>query len=208
MKIIKKSYNQSYFNTGIDKLPFKKKFNKIKVDLIRSIKPSGKLLEVGCGRGELLDSLKRYYSVFGIDISSSAIIEASKALVRNNLEIADIEKEDIHGKYDIILAFDVLEHLRNPSKTILKIKKALNRNGIFIFSVPNNYGMFGKFATSFFNYTDKTHVSAYKRSQWIDILKNAGFGIDIRNQHFFGISKSGISKHFSFNLLIIAKLKK
>lgn len=117
----------------------------------------------------------------------------------------DIEKGSINGKYDIILAFDVLEHLQNPNKAIFKIKKSLKKNGIFIFSVPNNYGLFGKLITSFFNYIDKTHISTYKRGRWIRIMENAGFNIEIYNEHLFGISKYDVTKYFSFNLVVIAK---
>lgn len=205
MKFIKRNYDDVYFNTLIDKLPFEKIFNKHKVNLIRSIKPSGKLLEIGCGRGRLLSELKKYYSVSGVDISPSAIAETSKLINKKHLKVLNIEKEPINGKYDIILAFDVLEHLKNPKKVIYKIRKALNLKGIFIFSVPNNYGIFGKFATSFFNYTDKTHISTYKRSKWIEIVKKAGFHIKILNQHRFGISKLDIAKHFSFNLVGVAR---
>ena len=108
------------------------------------------------------------------------------------------------GKYDIILAFDVLEHLKDPEKEILKVKKSLKKNGVFIFSVPNNYGLYGKIMTSFFNYMDRTHISTYKRKKWIAILKDAGFKVEVYNQHQFGISKRDFTKHLAFNLVIVA----
>ncbi|MEK6885359.1 MAG: class I SAM-dependent methyltransferase [Nanoarchaeota archaeon] len=206
MKFVKKDYDSSYFNTWVEKLPLEKMFNKDKVKLIHSIKPSGKLLEIGCGRGKLLNELKKDYSVFGTDISKAAIIESSKLIDKKNLRVSNIEKEPIKEKYDIILAFDVLEHLKNPDKTIKNIKKSLKKDGVFIFSVPNNYGLFGKMMTAFFNYTDKTHVSTFKRKKWIEIMKNAGFKSDIRNQHSFGISKWNIAKFYSFNLIMLNKI--
>jgi len=205
MKLIKKDYDEAYFNTWLEKLLLERKFNEYKINLIRSTKPSGKLFEIGCGRGKLLNELKRYYAISGIDISSSAVLEASKLIGKNHLKVLDIEKESINGKYDIILAFDVLEHLKNPSKALFKIKKSLKKNGVFIFSVPNNYGLFGKLMTSFFNYIDKTHVSTYERDKWIRIMENAGFNIEIYNEHLFGISKYDMTKYFSFNLVIVAK---
>ena len=62
-------------------------------------------------------------------------------------------------------------------KEIQKIKKALNKKGVFIFSVPNNYSIFGKLMTCYFNYADKTHISTYPREQWIDLLKKEGCAV-------------------------------
>jgi len=205
MKLIKKGYNSAYFKTATD-IPFLEKlFNSYKIKLIHSLSPSGNLLEIGCGRGILLNQLKKFYSVKGCDISPIAIAHASKLIGKKNLRVLDIEKQNISGKYEIILAFDVLEHLKNPEKALNKIKKSLKKEGIFIFSVPNNYGLFGSFMTKFFNFVDRTHISTYKRKKWIFLFKQAGFNLEIRNQHLFGISKSEFTKHFSFNLIGIAR---
>lgn len=204
MTLIKKKYDNTYFNTWIDKLPLEKKFNEHKFKLIHQIKPSGNLLEIGCGRGKLLAKLDKYYFITGVDISPSAIKEASKLIDKKHLSIFNIEKKPITNKYDIILAFDVLEHLTDPETEILKIKNALKKNGVFIFSVPNNYGIFGKIMTLFFNYMDKTHISTYERNKWIEIIKHRGFKIEVYNQHSFGISKKEFIKHFAFNLIIVA----
>jgi len=205
MRFFKRFYDISYFNTWVEKLPLDKVYIRQKVDLIRSLKSSGRLLEIGCGNGELLKSLKKFYSVSGVDISHSAITETSKHINKKHLKVMDIEKKNISGKYDIILAFDLLEHLRNPRKAIKKIKRTLNKDGIFIFSVPNKYGLYGRLATGFFNFVDKTHISTYERSRWIGLMEKEGFKLDVRNQSMFGIIKSGIGKFISFNLFVIAK---
>lgn len=203
MKIFKKKYDENYFDTLTEKFSFEKIFNKNRAILIRSQKPSGNLLEIGCGRGALLNEFKDNYSIKGIDISPSAIKEASKLIKKPFLEVKNIEKKKIKGKYDVIIAFDVLEHLKNPKKAIDRIRKALKKNGVFIFSVPNNYGLFGKIATLLFNYIDRTHISTYKRKKWISIMKKSKFKINIYNEHHFGISSHDFMKHFSFNLIIV-----
>lgn len=207
MKFIKRVYDKSYFNTWLERTKIEEKFNRHKIKLIRSVKPSGKLLEIGCGRGKLLNNLKEDYSVLGTDISSAAIDEASKLMDKRLLEVSNIEKDSIKGKYDLILAFDVLEHLKNPKKAIVKIKKALRKGGIFIFSVPNNYGLFGKFATAFFNYSDRTHISTYKRARWIKLIKDSGFHAEVYNQHQLGISRLNFTKYFAFNLVMVCTKK-
>jgi 2-polyprenyl-3-methyl-5-hydroxy-6-metoxy-1,4-benzoquinol methylase len=208
MGLFKEGYNSKYFTTWIDRLQLEKLFDAHKIKLIKYIKPSGKLFEIGCGTGKLLNKLKSDYEVSGMDISPSAILFAKKSTGLKNLKVFNIEKENFLGKYDIIIAFDVLEHLKNPSLVLEKIKKALKQNGVLIFSVPNNYGLFGSLMTKFFNFIDKTHISTYPRDKWIRIMKEKGFKIEEQNQHTLGISKAKIAKHYSFNLVIIAKINK
>lgn len=207
MRFFKRDYNSVYFNTMTDLIPIIEIFDKWKLKLIYSLKPSGRLLEIGCGDGRFLKKLQDNYSVAGFDISPSAINHASGLIKNKYLKVLDIEKESIIGKYDIILAFDLLEHLKDPKKAILKIRKALNKDGIFILSVPNNYGFYGRLSTKLFNFIDKTHVSAYERKSWIKMLEDSGFSLDIQDQTLIGILKSSIAKHFSFNLFIIARIK-
>lgn len=205
MKIFKTDYNESYFDTTIDHNPFIEKEIKEKIKLIESYKKKGKLLEIGCGVGDLLNKLQTIYNVKGIDISKHAIDKASKKIDKKKLMVLDIEKENIKDNFDIVIAFDVMEHLKRPKEVLKKIKNILNKNGILIFSVPNNYGFFGKIMTRVFNFIDKTHISTYRREKWIKIIKKLDFDIDIINHGIFGFRKDEKTKHFSYNVVFIAK---
>ena len=206
MKLFKTTYDESYFNTVLDSNPLLKKDIEQKVHLIKSYKKRGRLLEIGCGSGVLLNKLKDDFDVFGIDISEYAIKKACEKIDKEELKVLNIEKEDINGNFDVIIAFDVMEHLKNPDKVIKKIKKLLIKDGIFIFSVPNNYGIFGRFMTNIFNFIDKTHVSTFRREKWINLLKQNNFNIEILNHGLFGYEKKDFAKHFSFNLVVISNL--
>ena len=101
-----------------------------------------KILDVGCGGGIICEPLARLGSkVTGIDFSPNNIKVAKLHSKRNKLKInyiyKDIEKSKINEKFDIILMFEVLEHLDNWKKTIKNIKKNLNKNGIVIISTIN-----------------------------------------------------------------------
>lgn len=210
MKLFRVTYDESYYSHIIYDFLFNLIHinvigTKQRVKLIRSFKSYGSLLEIGCGEGRLLNELKKYYEISGIDISKFAISKASRLIDKNKLKVMDIENGNLKDTYHIIIAFDVLEHLKNPRKTIMKIKKALKKDGIFIFSVPNNFGIFGKIATAILNYFDKTHVSTFKREHWIKLMKDANFKIKIFDQNLFGFFKSKLSRHLSFNLVIVAQ---
>lgn len=203
MKIFKKEYNDSYFDTLSERITFLRGI-KMKANLIRAHKKQGKLLEIGCGDGLLLNELKNEFDIFGTDISQFALKKAQRLVDERKLKILDVEKEDLPDQYDVIIAFDVLEHLRDPKKAMIRVGKALNKDGVFIFSVPNNYGFFGKLSTKILNYFDKTHISTYERKKWVDMIKEMNFKkMEIINKTWFGFQKADFSKHFASSFVVV-----
>ncbi len=101
-----------------------------------------KILDVGCGGGIICEPLARLgANVTGIDFSPNNIQAAKLHSKKNKLKInyiyKDIEKSKFNEKFDIIIMFEVLEHLDNWKKTIKSIKKNLNKDGIIIISTIN-----------------------------------------------------------------------
>ena len=101
-----------------------------------------KILDVGCGGGIICEPLARLGAkVTGIDFAPNNIKAAKIHSKKNKLKInyiyKDIEKSKLDAKFDIILMFEVLEHLDNWKKTIQNIKKNLNKDGIVIISTIN-----------------------------------------------------------------------
>ncbi len=101
-----------------------------------------KILDVGCGGGIICEPLARLGArVTGIDFAPNNIKAAKIHSKKNKLKInyiyKDIEKSKFNEKFDVILMFEVLEHLDNWKKTIKNIKKNLNKNGLIIISTIN-----------------------------------------------------------------------
>jgi len=101
-----------------------------------------KILDVGCGGGIICEPLARLGAkVTGIDFAPNNIKAAKIHSKKNKLKInyinKDIEKSKLDEKFDVIIMFEVLEHLNNWKQTIKKIKKNLNQNGIIIISTIN-----------------------------------------------------------------------
>ena len=92
--------------------------------------PSGaKILEIGCGNGNLIGSLKPTYGV-GIDISSEMIIEAKAKYKDLNFIVADIESSDslnsLDEFFDFIILSDTIGYLSDIESTLEKLHKICN----------------------------------------------------------------------------------
>lgn len=99
------------------------------------------VLEIGCAEGEFLtmvhDALPQA-SLFGLDINQSAIEIAKSRNIQTHLGyIEDFALQNI-GKFDVILMFQVLEHIPNIDSFLRSATQALNKGGILIIAVPNS----------------------------------------------------------------------
>ena len=117
----------------------KKKLNKIKI------------LDLGCGGGLISEGLSRLgANVTGMDFVEDNINAAKIHAKKNNLKInyktLNFENEKINSKFDVIVVFEVLEHLSNWKSFIEKIQSNLNPNGVLIMSTINR-NLLSKFLT-------------------------------------------------------------
>jgi len=110
-----------------------------------NISKNVKILDVGCNYGSLVYNLYKlgYKNVFGVDINKSSIIEGKKKYkeISNNLFIQEDNKLIFNNNsFDIVLMFDVIEHLKEVSYFLEnEVYRILKKDGFFIFQTPNKY---------------------------------------------------------------------
>ncbi len=138
----------------------------------------GNLLEIGCGLGGLLSGLENDFNTYGIEVSEYAFNIAKKLCRRTNLLLFDVQEglrdrfQDI--SFDVILARHVLEHLKNPEKTIAECASYLTKGGIFMFSTPNTLSLFKNLkGENWIGFRDKSHISIREPREWIQYTKEA-----------------------------------
>ena len=83
-------------------------------------------------------ALESGFDAYGIEFSEPAIKAASaevqKRIYRNDINDFDNLKL---GTFDIITAFDILEHTQDPVACLRKWAESLNRGGILVLSTPD-----------------------------------------------------------------------
>jgi SAM-dependent methyltransferase len=102
------------------------------VEFIRKFRSSGRLLEVGCAYGFLLEEAKRTFDVTGIELAE----EAADHCRRSGLHVltGPVDERRIRdlGVFDIIVMLDVIEHLPSPRDTLSLLAGHLNPGGIIV----------------------------------------------------------------------------
>ena len=113
------------------------------LDLIAAHVPSGRLLDVGCGHGLLLDEArKRGYETLGLELSRDGARYARETL---KLEVRELPLEsfgegrngDAPGEFDAIVLADVLEHLDDPVAAIDSCARLLRPSGVVCIVTPD-----------------------------------------------------------------------
>jgi len=144
-KHFNKLANEWWSESGKYKILHKIKPIRIKyiLDHIGSKKTKNlKILDLGCGGGLICESLAKLgCSVTGVDFVKDNIKAAKLHASQNNLNInyytQDIDDLSLKDRYDLIILFEVLEHIENWDKTLFKIKKFLKKDGLIFLSTIN-----------------------------------------------------------------------
>lgn len=108
---------------------------------INLLKTGDKFLEIGCGTGSVVFELSRQgYDVIGTDISREAIAYGLKKYNDINLQVQPAEKlEFANETFDIVLSFDLFEHIAEVDKHVNEVYRVLRPNGLYLFQTPNKY---------------------------------------------------------------------
>lgn len=100
-----------------------------------------RVLDAGCGAGYGTDELAGVAGqVIGADIAGEAVDFASKHYRRANLHFEQASCGAIphaDGTFDLVVAFEVIEHLTNWRELLTEARRLLAPGGQFVVSTPN-----------------------------------------------------------------------
>lgn len=114
-------------------------FQQNRINLIKKhLRKNARLLEIGCSSGMFLYQIKKYVKeIVGIDYDLESAKFASKKcgchIFTNEIEKTNLKKKS----FDIICAFQTLEHIKNPHNFLSTVVQYLKQDGIIYLEVPN-----------------------------------------------------------------------
>jgi 2-polyprenyl-3-methyl-5-hydroxy-6-metoxy-1,4-benzoquinol methylase len=158
-------------------------YHKLIARLVSQYAPrDGRILDVGCGVGNMLELVRRYSEAFqlvGADIDQHCL-DLATARVRIDRTILIDDVLDLGnpaldaGKFDVIVLSHVLEHVFRPYDTVRTLMTLLKPGGHLIMAVPNPvrldvmaYNLIRRF-----DKVNKGHVQTWDRAHWRNFLEN------------------------------------
>jgi 2-polyprenyl-3-methyl-5-hydroxy-6-metoxy-1,4-benzoquinol methylase len=147
-----------------------------------------RVLEIGCGAGATMKWLRSRSTVqyaAGVELVPDAASKASAVfdpVMTGNIETMNLPE----GKFDLIVALDVLEHLVDPWSVVRRLHGALKPGGAVIVSIPNvcHYSVVlplivrGRWEYTSFGLLDSTHLRFFTRRSAIELMTNSGLVLD------------------------------
>ena len=101
--------------------------------------PGRRVLDLGCRYGALTRAYSMGNEVVGVDVDKVALEEAARVGIETVW--ADVEEplpfQD--EAFDVVVAGELLEHLREPYRVVGEVDRVLRSDGAFVGSVPNAF---------------------------------------------------------------------
>lgn len=170
-------------------------FDRTPNDLIAHIpKNAQRILDIGCGKGDLAFLIRRdnkEVEIIGIEPDETAAVQARQIL--NKVYVADVEDIDFicpDGFFDCIIYNGILEHIKDPWRTLTMHRKYLKDSGTVVAIVPNIQhfsvllGLFsGRWEYRNEGIFNKDHIRYFTFADLKKMFKEAGFVVDNLTPH-------------------------
>ena len=131
-------------------------------------------LEIGCGTGFVLSGIEQSYpqlSMFGSEVFTAGLEFATKRLSRTTLFQMDARKVPFVDEFDVIGAFDVLEHIQQDVEVLQQMHQATPPGGGIILTVPQHPWLWSQFDDI------GHHVRRYQAEELKTKVEQAGFKV-------------------------------
>ena len=167
---------------------------------------SGRVLDIGCGRGHLLAAMaQRGWECYGTELSAFPGDERPQTPGAGRVTILRGAVEDLpleDAFFDVVSIWHVLEHVRNPSTTLRTIARTLKPGGVLALAVPN-YSSLQRiiFGRHWFHLDCPRHLYHFRKRLLLTWLDENGLTVSkVRTfsaeQNLFGFLQSALNVFF------------
>ena len=194
-----KKSNYKYYSHIRKNYQWKNRANQIKEHC-----KNGKLLEIGCAYGFLLEHL-RDLDAYGVDMSRFAIKQAKKKGLNVIQHNAEMDLPFKNNTFDLVVSYHTFEHFHNPKKVLKEVRRVLKKGSNLIIEVPiktKASRILWKIAPSCFD-GDKTHFSVPTEQEFLNwfkefqVIKYQKLYVDFTNLNYKRFIKLDLDKQIS-----------
>ena len=146
--------------------------------------PPGRILDIGCGMGDLLSAVAEGWEKHGLEVSELAAREASK---HGNIFLGPLKSAPYREEYFALVVMNhVIEHLEHPDEEISRVRAVLKLQGKLVISTPDFDGaMARRYEGRYRLLNDRTHISLFSRVSLRHFLEDHGFEVERESFPFF-----------------------
>jgi 2-polyprenyl-3-methyl-5-hydroxy-6-metoxy-1,4-benzoquinol methylase len=152
-----------------------------------TIKSNQRILDVGCGTGYGTQLLfNAGHETMGIDVSTQAIIYSNSSFPGPEYFIGNAESLPFkEGIFDVVTAFESIEHLQDADSGIKEIQRVLKKRGDLFISTPNPKHLKNVLKKIFFgipipkkvDMNNVYHIREFPYEEFLTFLQKNGFNI-------------------------------
>lgn len=136
----------------------------------------GRVLDVGCAFGYLLDKVPDSFEKIGLDISEYALKQGSERVISGKFVLGSAGKQPFtDNTFSAVLLNDVLEHVEDPEEILREVHRIMEAEGLLYITTPNlNWGR-----KHILGDADRKehHISMLSHNDLIGLVKRFGFNV-------------------------------
>jgi SAM-dependent methyltransferase len=132
------------------------------------------MMEIGCGTGFVLEGLRRMrpgLKLVGGDLHVEGLAHAARRVPGIDLLQLDARRIPFDAEFDVIGAFDVIEHIDDDELVLKEMRRALVPGGGIVLTVPQHPWLWSVSD----DYAE--HKRRYRRAELVSKVQAAGFTI-------------------------------
>ncbi len=135
------------------------------------------MFEVGCATGFFLERAReRGWAVSGIDLSEYAVEKAKKKGLQ--VSVASLDTYETEEKFDVIVMYDLIEHVKDPVLTLEKAARMLTDRGVIVITTPDAGSVWARaWGKRWHAFVPPQHLFYFRVSHLKNLLNKKGLGI-------------------------------
>ena len=145
------------------------------------IKPTDRLLDIGCGTGSLLHAISQKHpsvNLIGLDISSEMLkVACNKQINKCNLISGKAQFLPFHShSFDVVVSCNAFHYWRNPEACLREIARVLKPQGMIVITDWCDDYISCKICDLFLRMFNRAHFKTYGKDACERLLREADYG--------------------------------